>query len=84
MNLISSIKRNQRKRMIIKSILSRPQKNTSVINIHRIDPLNVGDYFSAPHHYFKELKRKPLNLLEIKLQKSILRCIGIFYTNTFR
>lgn len=69
MNFISSIKRNQIKKKVIKTILSCPQENNSVINIHRIDPSNVGDFYSAPYHYFKELQDSSLDIFDYKDEK---------------
>ena len=64
--IISSIKRTQRKKRVINSILSKPQKNEGVINIHRIDTRNIGDYYSAPHHYFDLLKGTSVDIFDYK------------------
>lgn len=53
-NIITTIRVSQRKKKVIKTILSTPQKNNHVTNIHSIDKRNIGDYFCAPHHYFEE------------------------------
>ena len=67
--LLSSIKRTQRKNQVIKSILSSPQANKGVINMHRIDTRNIGDYFSAPHHYFDELKGTAVDIFDYKREQ---------------
>lgn len=64
--LISSIKRSRRKKKVIRTILSRPQKNQSAINIHRVDTRNIGDYYSAPHHYFEQLKDTSVDIFDYK------------------
>ena len=64
--LISSVQRSQRKRKVIQTILSRPQLNKKVVNIHRIDTRNIGDYFSAPHHYFDKLRDTSLDIFHYK------------------
>jgi hypothetical protein len=55
---------------VIKTILSTPQKNEGVVNMHRIDTKNIGDYFSAPHHYFEELKDTFLDIFDYKSEDS--------------
>lgn len=67
--IISSLQRTQRKNRVIKSILSSPQTNNGVINMHRIDTRNIGDYFSAPHHYFEELKGTAVDIFDYKSSK---------------
>lgn len=64
--IISSLQRTQRKRRVIRTILSSPQFNNTVVNIHRLDPANTGDYYSAPHHYFQELKNTSLDIFDFK------------------
>ncbi len=64
--IISSLQRTQRKKRVIKIILSSPQSNAAMVNIHRLNPMNVGDYYSAPHHYFKELKHTSLDIFDYK------------------
>ncbi|HET8885325.1 MAG TPA: hypothetical protein VFM70_03130 [Salinimicrobium sp.] len=64
--IISSLQRSQRKRRVIKTILETPQKNESVVNIHRIDTRNIGDYYSAPHHYFEKIKNTSVDIFDYK------------------
>lgn len=63
---IDSLKRNKVKRQLLESISKSEQSNTEVINIHRIDVNNVGDYYCAPHHYFEILKDKALDIYGYK------------------
>lgn len=60
--IISSIKRSQRKRQVVKTILSNTIENTPVINVHSIKTSNAGDYFSGPHHYFDALQNTALDI----------------------
>ena len=64
--ILSSIKRTRRKKRVIREILNRPQRNEGVINIHRIDTRNIGDYYSAPHHYFKALHGTSVDIFDYK------------------
>lgn len=57
---------DRRKSNAIKKILNRDQYNRNVINIHRHDPNNVGDYYCAPHLYFDVLKEKYLDINGIR------------------
>lgn len=52
MNIFKSIKRNITKRNVIHSILEKDQQNIDVVNIHRINLNNVGDFYCAPHQLF--------------------------------
>ena len=44
MNIFKSIKRNLNKRSVINSVLEATQENKDVVNIHRIDKKNIGDF----------------------------------------
>lgn len=57
---------DRRKSNAIKQILNATQHNKDVINIHRHDPNNVGDYYCAPHLYFEELHDKFLDINGIR------------------
>ncbi len=70
LELISSVKRAQRKNHVISRILSSPQNNIGVINMHRIDTRNIGDFFSAPHHYFEELKGTAVDIFDYKSEQN--------------
>lgn len=63
-SIIKSAKRSLRKHRTIKKIIACDQFNNSVVNIHRIDPNNVGDLYCAPHHYFDVLKGKSLDIFD--------------------
>jgi hypothetical protein len=63
--LITSPIRNYSKKKILKKLSSSPQTNTGIVNIHRIDKGNVGDYFCAPHHYFENLNN-PIDIYDYK------------------
>lgn len=59
----------RRKLNIYNSIVSEKQTNESVINIHRINPNNVGDYYCGPHLYFDKLKNKSLDISDFRSYK---------------
>ncbi len=63
---LSSFKRSKQKKTAVNSILNSEQSNEGVINIHRIDTGNVGDFYCAPHLYFDQLKTKQLDIFDIK------------------
>ena len=65
-NALSSVNRNRRKKSVIQQVLNSDQYDKGVINIHRIDVNNVGDFYCAPHHYFSELKDKKLDIYDFK------------------
>lgn len=66
--LIASLQRKKTRRKTVKAILSREQHNNDVVNIHRVDTKNIGDYYCAPHHYFDTLKGKHLDIFDNKSQ----------------
>jgi len=66
-NILSSLKRKRIKNKTINTILNTEQKNDSVINLHRIDRNNVGDFYCAPHLYFDVLKDKSLDIFDYKV-----------------
>lgn len=66
MHIFKSIKRNLIKRSVVQSILEKEQHNNDVVNIHRIDKKNIGDFYCAPHHYFDVLKGKSLDIFDYK------------------
>jgi exopolysaccharide biosynthesis predicted pyruvyltransferase EpsI len=53
---------DNRKQKVVNTILKMPDNHHGVINIHRYDKNNVGDYFCAPHQYFEELNGKVLDI----------------------
>ncbi|APY09184.1 hypothetical protein BWZ20_13115 [Winogradskyella sp. J14-2] len=66
-NILSSLKRKRIKNKTINAILNTDQQNNSVINLHRIDRNNVGDFYCAPHLYFDVLKGKSLDIFDYKV-----------------
>ncbi|WP_224489395.1 polysaccharide pyruvyl transferase family protein [Robertkochia flava] len=47
--------------------------NDDVINIHRYDPYNAGDFYCAPHHYYEPLKDKVLDIFQYQSKDDTLR-----------
>lgn len=70
--LFASLKRKQTRKYTLQAIRNSKQENKGIINLHRIDKNNIGDYFCAPHHYFDALKNTELDIFDYKRQdKSI-------------
>lgn len=63
---LSSFQRTKQKKTVINSILQTVQENRDVVNIHRIDKGNIGDFYCAPHLYFDQLKEKQLDIFDFK------------------
>lgn len=64
---ISALTRGIEKKRVISRVLNNPRlKNTGVINIHRYDPTNIGDFYCGPHHYFEQLNNKYLDIYDYK------------------
>jgi len=57
---------DERKERIARKVLKTPQQDNDVVNIHRYDKNNVGDYYCAPHLYFKELNGKYLDISNMR------------------
>lgn len=66
MGILDSINRRITKYKVINTILNSEQQNNSVVNVFRMDQNNAGDFFCAPHHYFKELQSKTLDIFDYK------------------
>ena len=64
--ILSSPLRSYSKGKILQKVENSVQENRDVINVHRMDPDNIGDMFSAPHHYFEPLKNKALDIYDYK------------------
>ncbi len=64
--ILTSLNRKYRKFKTRRDILSSQQENSGVVNIHTIDTKNAGDYYCAPHHYFKELSDTALDIFDYK------------------
>lgn len=58
--------RSRNKAAVLQKLASTPQKNDGVVNLHRIDTKNAGDYYSAPHLYFDQLKGSQLDIFDYK------------------
>lgn len=70
---LSSLSRNQHKKQVLNQVLNSPQSNNDVINVHRIDENNVGDFYCAPHLYFDSLKNKKLDIFDFKAKDESIR-----------
>ncbi len=71
--LIKSLQSKIRKRKVLRSTLSRKQENNGVINLHRMDSRNAGDWYCAPHHYFEELTNSALDIFDYKREDKEVR-----------
>jgi len=58
--------RNKHKKDSINRVLNSEQFNKGVINIHRYDFSNKGDYYCGVHHYFEELNDCYLDIFDYK------------------
>lgn len=65
-NLLTSPARSLKKREVRDGIINTPQKNRNTANIYRIDIDNVGDYYSSPKNYFKELGEIEVDIFDFK------------------
>ena len=71
--ITKTFKRKRLKRAFNSDLKAMPQTNEGVINIHRMDTLNAGDLYCAPHHYFKELKGTGRDIFNYKREEGSLR-----------
>lgn len=71
--LIKSIQSKIRKRKVLRSTLLQKQENNGVINLHRMDDRNAGDWYCAPHHYFDELAGTGLDIFDYKREDPTIR-----------
>lgn len=69
-NLLTSPARSVKKREVRDDIINSPQLNGGTANIFRIDTNNVGDYYSSPKHYFKELGNIEVDIFDFKKRYS--------------
>lgn len=63
---LSSFQRGKQKKETINKVLQRDQEHYGVVNLHRIDRNNVGDFYCAPHLYFDQLKGTQLDIFDFK------------------
>ncbi|MBT8271408.1 MAG: polysaccharide pyruvyl transferase family protein [Bacteroidia bacterium] len=61
------------KRHVSKKVLNSEQSESGVINIHRHDHTNVGDFYCAPYLYFKELQGRYLDIYGIRVKNRKIR-----------
>ena len=72
LNKLSHFNRSARKKEVINRILKNPtHENIDVVNLHRYDPTNIGDFYCGVHHYFDELKDKHLDIFDYKRDEAI-------------
>ncbi|MFT5863057.1 MAG: hypothetical protein ACI828_001712, partial [Flavobacteriales bacterium] len=71
--MIKSLQRKYHKKKTLFDTLRHPQENNGVVNIHRLDTHNVGDFYCAPHHYFHELTDKSLDIFAYKRAEKEVR-----------
>ena len=57
---------DERKRRVVQAVLQSEQNHNDVVNIHRLDKTNVGDFYCAPHLYFDVLKDKALDISDFR------------------
>ena len=62
-----------RKKQTAKAVLKGPIEHRGVLNVHRHDPNNVGDFYCAPHLYFPELHQKVLDIGEMRKASTKVR-----------
>lgn len=63
---LTSVNRFFRKQKVIRRIKNSGQKNKGIVNIYRIDSVNVGDFYCSPHLYFNELGKEKIDILDYK------------------
>lgn len=70
----SHFSRNSHKRESIQNVLNASeQRNQGVVNLHRYDPSNIGDFYCGVHHYFNQLKGKELDIFDYKRENQATR-----------
>lgn len=62
-----------RKRHTAKAVLKGPIEHRGVLNVHRHDPNNVGDFYCAPHLYFPELHQSVCDIGDMRKTSAALR-----------
>ncbi len=65
-NNLTAVNRFLRKMKVVKKVRNSEHQNSGIVNIYRIDPGNVGDFYCAPHLYFKELGHNTIDILDYK------------------
>ena len=64
--IATSPSRSLNKAAVLKKTATQTQHNSDVVNVHRIDSNNVGDFYCAPHLYFEPLREKKLDIFGYK------------------
>lgn len=64
--ILTSPIRSRNKASVLRDLVEREQQNSGIVNIHRMDSNNVGDYYCAPHHYFEKLKDSAFDIFDYK------------------
>nr|WP_315169891.1 polysaccharide pyruvyl transferase family protein [uncultured Flavobacterium sp.] len=64
-SIFSSLQKTISSTIVLNAIARNPQENNGIVNIHRIDEKNIGDYYCAPHHYFDQLQQS-LDIFDYK------------------
>lgn len=71
---LSHFSRSARKKEVISRILHAPaQLNNGVVNLHRYDPTNIGDFYCGVHHYFDKLHGTELDIFDYKREDATIR-----------
>lgn len=71
---LTYFKRLKIKKESINKILTHSSlHNKGVVNIHRTDPTNAGDFYCGPHHYFDQLRGKSLDIFDYKSPEDKIR-----------
>ena len=71
--IIPVIDGDARKKQTAKAVLKGPIEHHGVLNVHRHDPNNVGDFYCAPHLYFPELHGKVLDIGDMRKTSAKIR-----------
>lgn len=67
-------KRLKIKKESVKVVLAHDTlSNKEVVNVHRTDATNAGDFYSGPHHYFEPLKNRSLDIFDYKVEDKAVR-----------
>lgn len=67
LGFLSELYRGVEKKRVVKRVLrSSSMGNTGIVNVHRYDPSNIGDFYCGPHHYFEQLRGKHLDIFDYK------------------
>jgi hypothetical protein len=65
-DITSLFNSTKRKTLVANKTLNNIQTNNGIVNIHRYDKINVGDFYCAPHHYFENLSNTHLDISDFR------------------